>query len=66
MLSVKWGSIANGKYRTTVLGYNFSAPFFICPCGGQIRSNPEAEKGLVEAAGAEDILYIVSVRLTAV
>ncbi|EMR69078.1 putative cytochrome b2 protein [Eutypa lata UCREL1] len=50
----------NETLPTTILGYNFSAPFFICPCGDQVRSNAEAEKGLVEAAGAENILYIPS------
>ncbi|KAI1083104.1 FMN-dependent alpha-hydroxy acid dehydrogenase [Whalleya microplaca] len=45
---------------TTILGYNFSAPFFISPCGRGIMGNPEGEKGLVQGAAAGDILYIPS------
>ncbi|KAH9892371.1 FMN-dependent alpha-hydroxy acid dehydrogenase [Xylariomycetidae sp. FL2044] len=42
---------------TTILGHNFSSPFFIAP--GEY-GHQDAEKGLVEAAAAEDILYIPS------
>ncbi|OTA66030.1 FMN-dependent alpha-hydroxy acid dehydrogenase [Hypoxylon sp. EC38] len=43
---------------TTILGYNFSAPFFISPCARGGYGNIAAEKGLVEAAAAENILYM--------
>lgn len=43
------------------MGYNFSVPFFIAPCARGDYGNLDAEKGLVEAAAAEDILYIVSI-----
>ncbi|TGJ86676.1 hypothetical protein E0Z10_g2092 [Xylaria hypoxylon] len=45
---------------TTILGHNFSAPFFIAPCARGDYGNIDAEKGLVEAAAAEDVLYIPS------
>ncbi|KAI0114597.1 FMN-dependent alpha-hydroxy acid dehydrogenase [Hypoxylon sp. NC0597] len=43
---------------TTILGYNFSAPFFISPCARGGYGNTAAEKGLVEGAAAENILYM--------
>ncbi|KAH7018338.1 (S)-2-hydroxy-acid oxidase [Microdochium trichocladiopsis] len=43
---------------TTILGYNFSAPFFICPASRAANGNPtEVERGLVEGAAAGGILY---------
>ncbi|KAL3424144.1 Cytochrome b2, mitochondrial 4 [Phlyctema vagabunda] len=54
------GSIAS-SLTTTILGYNFSAPFFICPAARGALGNPEfAEAGLVKGAYAGDILYIPS------
>ncbi|EEU39739.1 uncharacterized protein NECHADRAFT_39199 [Fusarium vanettenii 77-13-4] len=44
---------------TTILGHNFSAPFYISPAAQGIRCHPEAESGLVKGAAAGDILYIV-------
>ncbi|KAI1120414.1 FMN-dependent alpha-hydroxy acid dehydrogenase [Nemania abortiva] len=49
---------------TTILGHNFSAPFFIAPCARAAFGNIEGEKGLVEAAAAENILYIPSIKAT--
>ncbi|KAI0805719.1 FMN-dependent dehydrogenase [Xylaria sp. FL0064] len=49
------------SFPTTILGHNFSAPFFIAPCARGDYGNIDGEKGLVEAAAAEDILYIPSV-----
>lgn len=43
---------------TTILGYNFSAPFFIAPCARGGYANPEGELGLVRGAAAGDILYM--------
>ncbi|KAI1412783.1 FMN-dependent alpha-hydroxy acid dehydrogenase [Hypoxylon sp. FL1857] len=43
---------------TTILGHNFSAPFFISPCSRGNYGNADAEKGLVEGAAAGDILYM--------
>ncbi|KAJ3499078.1 hypothetical protein NLJ89_g10138 [Agrocybe chaxingu] len=43
---------------TTLLGHNFSAPFFISPCARGGLAHPEAERGLVRGAAAENILYM--------
>ncbi|KAA8647829.1 uncharacterized protein ATNIH1004_006531 [Aspergillus tanneri] len=45
---------------TSILGYNFSAPFYISPCARAGLAHPEAERNLVKAAYQEDILYIPS------
>lgn len=45
---------------TTILGHNFSAPFYISPCARGGLAHPEAEKNFVKAAYEEDILYIPS------
>ncbi|KAH8652192.1 FMN-dependent dehydrogenase [Xylariales sp. PMI_506] len=45
---------------TTILGYNFSAPFFISPAAKAEYGNKDAEKGLVKGANSGDILYIPS------
>ncbi|KAK0385340.1 hypothetical protein NLU13_7816 [Sarocladium strictum] len=45
---------------TTMLGYNFSAPFYISPCARAERGNPGAELNLVKGAAEGDILYIPS------
>ncbi|KAI1654496.1 FMN-dependent alpha-hydroxy acid dehydrogenase [Daldinia decipiens] len=43
---------------TTILGHNFSAPFFISPAARGGYGNIDGEKGLVEGAAAGDILYM--------
>jgi len=43
---------------TTILGYNFSAPFFISPCARGGYANQVGEVGLVKGAAAGDILYM--------
>ena len=45
---------------TTILGFNFSAPFFISPCARGEYGNERAEENLVRGAGASDILYVAS------
>jgi isopentenyl diphosphate isomerase/L-lactate dehydrogenase-like FMN-dependent dehydrogenase len=45
---------------TSILGYNFSAPFFISPCARGGYGHPGAEANIVKAAGAENILYMPS------
>ncbi|KAI1362405.1 FMN-dependent dehydrogenase [Xylaria arbuscula] len=47
----------NSTLPTTILGYNFSLPFFIAPASRGFYGNPKGEAGLVEAAGREGILY---------
>ncbi|KAI1763537.1 FMN-dependent alpha-hydroxy acid dehydrogenase [Hypoxylon sp. FL1150] len=44
--------------QTTILGHNFSAPFFISPCARGEYGNLNKEQGLVEGAAAGDILYM--------
>ncbi|KAI8935234.1 hypothetical protein NX059_007823 [Plenodomus lindquistii] len=43
---------------TTILGYNFSAPFFISPCARGGYAHPDGELGLVKGAATGDILYM--------
>ncbi|KAL2867698.1 uncharacterized protein BJX67DRAFT_76233 [Aspergillus lucknowensis] len=45
---------------TTILGHNFSAPFYISPCARAALAHPGAEANFVKAAYEEDILYIPS------
>ncbi|KAI0008232.1 FMN-dependent alpha-hydroxy acid dehydrogenase [Xylariaceae sp. FL0662B] len=49
---------------TTILGHNFSAPFFISPCARGGLGNVEAEMGLVEGAAAGNILYMAALYAT--
>ncbi|KAM5362439.1 hypothetical protein ACJZ2D_012521 [Fusarium nematophilum] len=44
---------------TTILGHNFSAPFYISPCASGIYGHPDAELNFVKGAAAEEILYIL-------
>ncbi|KAH7324236.1 hypothetical protein B0I35DRAFT_369303 [Stachybotrys elegans] len=43
---------------TTILGHNFSAPFFISPCARAGLGHPNGEVNLVKGAGTGDILYM--------
>jgi isopentenyl diphosphate isomerase/L-lactate dehydrogenase-like FMN-dependent dehydrogenase len=43
---------------TTILGHNFSAPFFISPCAKGGNAHPDAEKNFVKGAAEGDILYM--------
>lgn len=47
--------------NTTILGYNFSAPFFISPAAKAGLGHPDAEVNLVKGAAAGGILYIVRI-----
>ncbi|TIA61400.1 FMN-dependent alpha-hydroxy acid dehydrogenase [Aureobasidium pullulans] len=47
-------------FTTSILGHNFSAPFYISPCARGALANERAELGLVEGAYQGDILYIPS------
>ncbi|PSN61583.1 cytochrome b2 [Corynespora cassiicola Philippines] len=47
---------------TSILGHNFSAPFFISPAAKAGYAHPKAEEGLVKGAAAGNILYIPSMR----
>jgi hypothetical protein len=46
-------------FRTTILGYNFSYPFFIAPAAEAGHANKSAEASLASAAGKAGILYTV-------
>lgn len=48
------------SFTTSILGHNFSAPFYISPCARGALGNENAERGLVEGAYQGDILYIPS------
>ncbi|KAL9080860.1 MAG: hypothetical protein Q9157_000464 [Trypethelium eluteriae] len=57
--------ILTGKLsRTTILGYNFSLPFFIAPAAQAGRASSGAETNLVKAAGAAGALYVPSISST--
>ncbi|KAF4986540.1 hypothetical protein FGRMN_10795 [Fusarium graminum] len=43
---------------TTILGHNFSAPFFISPCAKGGNAHPDAEINFVKGAAYGDILYM--------
>ncbi|KAL5118541.1 hypothetical protein ACEQ8H_003556 [Pleosporales sp. CAS-2024a] len=45
---------------TTILGHNFSAPFFISPCARAGYAHPDGELNLVKGAAESNILYMVS------
>lgn len=45
---------------TTILGYNYSAPFFIAPCARAGYANNSGEVGLVRGAAAGNVLYMVT------
>lgn len=46
--------------NTTILGYTFDSPIFISPAARAEYGHPDAELGLVNGAGENNILYIVS------
>lgn len=45
---------------TTILGYNFSSPFFISPCARGLYGHPDAELNLVKGAASGNVLYMTS------
>ncbi|KAL2207296.1 FMN-dependent alpha-hydroxy acid dehydrogenase [Sarocladium strictum] len=45
---------------TSMLGHNFSAPFYISPCARAERGHPDAEVNFVKGAAAGNILYVPS------
>lgn len=55
---------ALNRTSTTILGYNFSAPFFISPAARAGYGNKKAELGLVEGAYQGNILYMASLLAT--
>ena len=68
MFKTLWGKFHNSRMHwyefwllesTKILGYNFSAPFYISPCARAGLGHADAEKGLIRGANTGDILYIV-------
>ncbi|KAF2247988.1 S-2-hydroxy-acid oxidase [Trematosphaeria pertusa] len=49
---------------TTILGHDFSAPFFISPCARAGYAHPDAELNLVKGAAAGNILYMPALYAT--
>ncbi|KAL4997487.1 FMN-dependent dehydrogenase [Aspergillus recurvatus] len=49
---------------TTILGHNFSAPFYISPCASAGLAHPDAETNFVKAAYDENVLYIPALLAT--
>jgi isopentenyl diphosphate isomerase/L-lactate dehydrogenase-like FMN-dependent dehydrogenase len=45
---------------TTILGHNYSAPFFIAPCARAGYAADSAEVSLTRGAGAANVLYVVT------
>ncbi|KAF7186438.1 Cytochrome b2, mitochondrial [Pseudocercospora fuligena] len=57
--------VSEVNLKTSILGYEFSAPFFIAPAAKAGKANETAaEAGLVQAAGAAGILYVPSISST--
>lgn len=50
--------------NTTILGYPFSAPFFIAPAAKAGKANDGAEANFVKAASAAGLLYVPSISST--
>lgn len=50
--------------RTSILGYNFTLPFFIAPAANAGHANKSAELSLASAAGKAGILYVPSISST--
>lgn len=56
--------VADVNLKTSILGYEFNAPFFIAPAAQAGRASSGAETNLVRAAGAAGILYVPSISST--
>lgn len=56
--------VADVNIKTSILGYEFNAPFFIAPAAQAGLASSGAETNLVQAAGAAGILYIPSISAT--
>ncbi|KAJ6613195.1 FMN-dependent alpha-hydroxy acid dehydrogenase [Mycena sp. CBHHK59/15] len=56
--------VSNLQTSTTILGYNFSQPFFIAPAAEAGHANKSAEASLASAAGKAGILYVPSISST--
>lgn len=53
--------VSNINTKTSILGYEFDAPFFIAPAAKAGYASSGAEANLVKAAGAANLLYVPSI-----
>jgi isopentenyl diphosphate isomerase/L-lactate dehydrogenase-like FMN-dependent dehydrogenase len=53
--------VSKANLKTSILGYQFNAPFFIAPAAQAGLANGGAESNLAKAAGAAGILYVPSI-----
>ncbi|KAJ3799320.1 FMN-dependent alpha-hydroxy acid dehydrogenase [Lentinula aff. detonsa] len=56
--------VSNVNLNTTILGYNFTVPFFIAPAAYAGHTNTSAELSLAKAAGKLGALYAPSIEST--
>ncbi|KAJ3818893.1 FMN-dependent alpha-hydroxy acid dehydrogenase [Lentinula raphanica] len=56
--------VSNVNLNTTILGYNFTVPFFIAPAAYAGHTNASAELSLARAAGKMGALYAPSIEST--
>nr|POF17754.1 cytochrome b2, mitochondrial [Quercus suber] len=56
--------VSNSNLKTSILGYQFNAPFFIAPAAMAGLASSGAETNLAKAAGAAKILYVPSISST--
>ncbi|KAF8916024.1 FMN-dependent alpha-hydroxy acid dehydrogenase [Mucidula mucida] len=56
--------VSNFNMETSILGYNFSAPFFIAPAANVGHTSSSAELSLASAAGKANLLYVPSISST--
>ncbi|KAJ3786970.1 FMN-dependent alpha-hydroxy acid dehydrogenase [Lentinula aff. detonsa] len=56
--------VSNVDLNTTILGYNFTVPFFIAPAAYAGHTNTSAELSLAKAAGKLGALYAPSIEST--
>ncbi|RYO90032.1 hypothetical protein DL764_008500 [Monosporascus ibericus] len=59
-----FSDVSDVNLATTILGYEFSAPFFFAPAASAGRAHPDAEASIIRAAGNAGILYVPSISST--
>ncbi|KAJ7624908.1 FMN-dependent alpha-hydroxy acid dehydrogenase [Roridomyces roridus] len=56
--------VSNPQTSVSILGHNFTQPFFIAPAANAGHANKSAEASLARAAGRAGILYVPSISST--
>ncbi|KAF2717964.1 FMN-linked oxidoreductase [Polychaeton citri CBS 116435] len=56
-----FADVSNVNLKTSILGYQFQAPFFIAPAAYAGKANSGAETNFVKAAASEGLLYVPSI-----